>query len=115
MMEQLADTNADRVEWRTSVLELRGRAMFLQPSIPVPRLATRGDGEICHVHTSDLSGHVTLSFPDAKQVIVQGWGERHRLSGGILQLGYTMTFVPRTMEEIEVFRAIFQAGIDYMC
>ena len=62
-----------------------------------------------------MSGHVTLSFADAQEVIAKGWGERHRLSGtDWIHLGYTMVYVPRTVEEAEVICRIFQAGIDFM-
>lgn len=62
-----------------------------------------------------MSGHVTLSFADAAEVIAKGWGERHRLSGTEwIHLGYTMVYVPRSVEEVETFIRIFQAGVDYM-
>ena len=78
-------------------------------------LASPTQREICHIHSSDLSGHVTLSFVDAQEVIAKGWGERHRLSGtDWIHLGYTMLYLPRTVEETEVFAKIFQAGVDYM-
>ena len=62
-----------------------------------------------------MSGHVTLSFADAEEVISKGWGERHRLSGtDWIHLGYTMVYVPCSVEETEVFGKIFQAWIDFM-
>lgn len=62
-----------------------------------------------------MSGHVTLSFADAEEVIAKGWGERHRLSGtDWIHLGYTMVYVPRTVGETEVLCRIFKAGVDFM-
>ncbi|KAK5116081.1 hypothetical protein LTR85_009363 [Meristemomyces frigidus] len=112
--EHLQADNKAITEWKVSGLEGRGQALFLTPSVAVPKLASKTGGEICHVHKSDLSGHLTLSLADAKEVVAKGWGERHRLSGSRLHLGYTMTYVPRTVEEVEVFVRIHQAGIDYM-
>ncbi|KAF7197225.1 hypothetical protein HII31_01650 [Pseudocercospora fuligena] len=102
-------------EWGTSKLEKRGTALFMKESLPLSPLAVPSQGEICHIHGTDLSGHVTLSFPDAKEVIEKGWGERHRLSGtSRLHLGYTMVFVPNNVRETEVLAKILQAGVDYM-
>lgn len=83
--------------------------------MPLRTLDQQTGREICHIHGSDLSGHVTLSLADAAEAIAKGYGERHRLSGiRLLPLGYTMMYIPRTIEEVEVYRRIFQAGIDYM-
>lgn len=58
---------------------------------------------------------MTLSFADAEEVIVKGWGERHRLSGtDLIHLGYTMVYVPRSVAETEVLQRIFQAGVEFM-
>ncbi|CAK1354318.1 hypothetical protein CB0940_01814 [Cercospora beticola] len=114
-VSRLSEVNDD-LHWKTSVLERHGPALFLQDSLlPATPLAKPTQGEICHVHRSDLSAHVTLSFPDAKEVLQKGWGERHRLSGTErLHLGYTMLYVPRSVQEVEVLASILQAGIDYM-
>lgn len=106
--------NAD-TEWKTSVLEKHGTALFLRESLPLSPLAGPAQREICHIHGTDMSGHVTLSFADAQEVITKGWGERHRLSGtSWIHLGYTMVYVPNNLEEVQVFAKIFQAGVDYM-
>lgn len=113
--ENLGEKNKDCTEWKTSALEKHGTALFLMPFIPLTPLASPTQREICHIHTSDMSGHVTLSFADAQEVIAKGWGERHRLSGTEwIHLGYTMVYVPRSVEEVDVFMRIFQAGVDYM-
>lgn len=114
MFDNMTEINSD-TEWKTSVLERRGKALFLTESVPLSPIAGLTQREICHIHGSDLSGHVTLSFPDAKEVIEKGWGERHRMSGtGRLPLGYTMVYVPRSVEEVDVFAKIFQAGVEFM-
>lgn len=113
--DALHTANSNITEWRTSVLERRGKALFLKPSMPLRTLDQQTQREICHIHGSDLSGHVTLSLADAREVIAKGWGERHRLSGTkILPLGYTMMYIPRSVEEVEVYGRIFQAGIEYL-
>jgi hypothetical protein len=112
---QLGIDNAATTEWHTSVLDGNGNALFLNPKIPLNPVAGPGRGEICHLHALDMSGHVTLSFADAKEVIEKGWGERHRLCGtDQIHLGYTMIYVPRSVEEVEVFGRILQAGVDFM-
>lgn len=115
-VETLGHNNSQRTEWRTSVLERRGRALFRKPSVSSTPLTNRTSGEICHVHASDLSGHISLSYPDCREIIEKGWGERHRLSGTrFLPENYVMLYSPRSVEEIEVFVSILQAGVDYMC
>ncbi|KAI1105754.1 hypothetical protein F4804DRAFT_331005 [Jackrogersella minutella] len=111
----LGEINGKWTEWKTSALEKHGQALFTRASIPLTPLARPSEREICHIHGTDLSGHVTLSFKDADEVISKGWGERHRLSGtDWIHLGYTMLYVPNTVEEVEVLSKIYQAGIDYM-
>ncbi|OTA94995.1 hypothetical protein M434DRAFT_394204 [Hypoxylon sp. CO27-5] len=112
---KLGEINAESTEWKTSALEKHGRALFIKPSLPLTPLAGPTSREICHIHGTDLSGHVTLSFKDAEEVISKGWGERHRLSGtDWIHLGYTMLYVPNTVEETDILIRIYQAGIDYM-
>ncbi|KAF3057440.1 hypothetical protein GL218_06155 [Daldinia childiae] len=112
--DKLCETNTD-TEWKTSVLEKHGQALFTKSSVPLSPLAGPSSREICHIHSTDLSGHVTLSFIDAEDVISKGWGERHRLSGtDWIHMGFTMLYVPNTIEETEILIKIFQAGIDYM-
>ncbi|KAI5857358.1 hypothetical protein GGS23DRAFT_587733 [Durotheca rogersii] len=113
--EKLGETNAEFTTWATSALEKHGRALFLKPHMPVTPLARPAEREIGHIHGTDLSGHVTLSFADAEEVISKGWGERHRMSGtSWIHLGYTMLYVPNTVEETAIYAKIFQAAVDYM-
>ncbi|KAI1401745.1 hypothetical protein F4819DRAFT_486297 [Hypoxylon fuscum] len=111
----LGEINAESTEWKTSALEKHGQALFIKRSLPLTPLAGPTSREICHIHGTDLSGHVTLSFKDAEEVISKGWGERHRLSGtDWIHLGYTLLYVPNTVEETQTLIKIYQAGIDYM-
>ncbi|EMC96783.1 hypothetical protein BAUCODRAFT_489853 [Baudoinia panamericana UAMH 10762] len=110
----LCERNSEHIEVRVSGLERRGNALFLKSSLSAPLGATR-NGEIAHIHESDYSAHVSLSFADAKEVIANGHGERHRLSGvGPLSYGYIMLYVPRTADEVELMKRIMQAGVDFM-
>ena len=88
--------------------------MFLKDSYSLPTLIARCQGEVAHIHESDMSAHVLLSFADAREVIAKGWGERHRMTGSaIIPLGYTMLYLPRNAGGIEVFMRIFEAGVMY--
>ena len=112
---QLSRTNALTTESKTSVLDKHGTALFIKRQLPLTPLASPTHREICHIHTSDKSEHVTPSFADAEQAVAEGWGQRHRLSGtDWLHLGYTMVYVPRSVEETAVLCKILQAGVDYM-
>ncbi|KAI0799457.1 hypothetical protein GGR55DRAFT_482339 [Xylaria sp. FL0064] len=70
-------------------------------------------GEIAHVH-HEGSTHVCLSLADAAEVVRQGWGERHKLSGvgGILPWGYVLIYAPREKNEDdwEVWKGLVDAG-----
>lgn len=114
MFDTLRDSNSD-TEYKTSVLEKRGKALFTNQRVTLNPVVEQTQREICHIHASDLSGHVTLSFADAMEVIGKGWGERHRMSGTErLPLGYTMLYIPRSEAEVATFAKIFQAGIEFM-
>ncbi|KAK5175024.1 uncharacterized protein LTR77_000160 [Saxophila tyrrhenica] len=111
---QLADKHTDSLAWSTSVLERHGQALFLKESYSIPTLIAKCKREVAHIHESDLSAHVLLSFADAKRVIEEGWGERHRLTGTrFLPLGYTMLYAPRDKGEVEVLLGILEAGMRY--
>lgn len=112
---KLAEPYTESTVWGISELEKREPALFLLPSLPLSPIAASNKREICHMHSSDLSAHVTLSFADAEQVILKGWGERHRLSGtDWIPLGYTLLYVPRDVQEVEVLKSILEAGIKFM-
>lgn len=113
MFEDLVETNKDMVEWRTSVLERRGRAMFLKDSYDLPNPLTYARRELAHLHDSDISAHILLSFADSKEVLEKGWGERHRVAGTIAPLGYMILYQPRNPHELDIFLSIFKASIAY--
>jgi hypothetical protein len=79
-----------------------------------PRATYKGcRGEVAHVHPSEGSSHVVLSLADAEEVIGKGWGQRHALSGVVLHWGYTLVYAPRDEDEVEVWKGIMRAGVDY--
>ncbi len=84
------------------------------PEIDPPALAVKNKSEICHIHHTEGSSHVTLSCADQREVISKGWGERHSMSGTFLNLGYTFLYAPRDEEEVELMGTIFKAGISFM-
>jgi hypothetical protein len=88
--------------------------MFLKDSYKVPTLIAKCQREVLHIHESDMSAHVLLSLADAKDVIAKGWGERHRITGtAVIPLGYTLLYLPRNKEEVEVMGRILEAGVEY--
>ena len=111
--QSLGDEHADSIEWKTSVLEKRGQAMSLKEEYVMPTLSATCRREVLHIHESDMSAHVLLSLADAKEVISKGWGERHRVTGTVIPLGYTLLYIPRNEEEVGVLMKIFEAGIEY--
>ena len=87
--------------------------MFLKDIYRLPAFIAKCKREFAHIHESDMSAHVLLSFTDAKDVIAKGWGERHRMTGSIIPLGYTLLYLPRNKDEIEVLMKIVQASSEY--
>ncbi|GJJ07886.1 hypothetical protein Clacol_002092 [Clathrus columnatus] len=71
--------------------------------------------EILHVHPSDGSLHASLSPADASEVIRQGWGTFHTLSGRYkdLPVTYVMLYAPRDNEEVQVVKKIIAAAVEY--
>jgi hypothetical protein len=111
--DNLVEANSEAVEWRTSVLERRGRAMFLTDTYDLPNPLAYARRELAHLHDSDISGHILLSFDDAREVLSKGWGERHRVAGTIAPLGYMIIYQPRNMKELDIFLEILKASISY--
>jgi hypothetical protein len=112
--DKLAEKHHDAIEVKTSVLEGRGNGMFLRPSYSLPKLISKCHSEVAHIHDSDMTAHLLLSFADAKEAIAKGWAEQHRMSGSVVvPLGYTFLYLPRNKEELEVFVSIFEAAMEY--
>jgi hypothetical protein len=59
----------------TSCLEKHGFALFSRHPLNVC-----GNGEVCHIHTSDRSMHMNLHPDDIKEVLAKGWGQRHPMA-----------------------------------
>jgi hypothetical protein len=89
-----------------------GSKSEVDPSL-VKWSSPRARCEIAHVHPEG-STHVSLSLVDAAEVVRQGWGERHMLSGvkGILPWGYVLVYAPRQTvgTDLLVWREIVLAG-----
>lgn len=114
MFDSIAEVNKDLVVVGTSRLEPHDVGIQLPESFKPPEVAGKNRNEICHIHGTEGSYHVTLSCADAKEVISKGWGERHRLAGTYLNLGYTFVYAPRDLEEVEIMGKVFRAGIAFM-
>lgn len=87
--------------------------MFLADTYDLPNPLAYARRELAHLHDSDISGHILLSFGDAREVLSKGWGERHRVAGTIAPLGYMIIYQPRNMKEVEIFLEILKASIAY--
>ncbi len=75
-LDGLARANAHALTVRPSALEgVHADALWLADAMPVPApMAATTRGEICHVHRSDGSSHMTLSLADADAAVAKGWG-----------------------------------------
>lgn len=110
----VAQANKGLVIVGKSRLEPYDVAMQLPDGFKPPKVAGKNSNEICHIHGMEGSYHATLSCTDAKEVISKGWGERHRLAGTYLNLGYVFVYAPRNLEEVDVMGKVFRAGIAFM-
>jgi hypothetical protein len=75
----------------TSCLEKHGFALFARHPLNVC-----GNGEVCHIHSSDRSLHLNLHPDDIKEVLEKGWGQRHPMAWE----GWVRSPVPRTFTMI---------------
>ncbi|EKG19270.1 hypothetical protein MPH_03133 [Macrophomina phaseolina MS6] len=95
----------------TSCFEKHGTGLFsLRPLTRTCR------GEVCHVHGSDGSLHMTLYPADAKLVIERGWGERHPIARGgffarFVPKHFVMVYAPRDEDEVETVMRIVGAAV----
>ncbi|KAF1915091.1 hypothetical protein BDU57DRAFT_451257 [Ampelomyces quisqualis] len=97
----LARDPRNRLVERTSCFEKHSSGLFT--CMPITRTC---GGEICHVHPSDGSLHLTLHPSDARVLLERGWGERHPLARG----GWCRRFVPK--EFVLVYAARSEAEVD---
>jgi hypothetical protein len=96
---------------RTSCFEKNSAGLFT--SSPITRTC---GGEICHVHPSDGSLHLTLHPADAKVLLERRWGERHPLARGgwcrrFVPKEFVLVYAPRDQAEVEVIMGIVAASI----
>lgn len=81
-----------------------------------PHYLRKTKGEFAHVHP-EATMHVTLSLVDAEEVVKNGWGERHPLSGvrGFWPITYVMIYAPRDDAELEVCKKVVDASVRFVC
>ncbi|KAA6411083.1 MAG: hypothetical protein FRX48_05394 [Lasallia pustulata] len=86
VLHALAAAHPTRLRTGVSCFEKNGLALNFAPTPPTPPQQLNptcgSSGEVCHIHASDGSMHLTLHPADAALVIERGWGQRHPLSGG---------------------------------
>ncbi|KAK3341401.1 hypothetical protein B0T25DRAFT_340982 [Lasiosphaeria hispida] len=97
----------------TSCLEKHGFALFSRHPINVC-----GNGEVCHIHTSDRSMHMNLHPDDIKEVLEKGWGQRHPMAwkGWVrapVPTTFTMIYAPRDESDLRIVSKIIEAAIWY--
>lgn len=108
----LATQNPHSLRNGTSCLEKHGLGIFALSPI---NKTGNCPGEICHVHASDGSMHLTLHPADAQIIIRQGWGQRHPLGQGgwmkrFVPAGFMMVYAPRNEAELKVIEEIVAAA-----
>ncbi|KAK4105765.1 hypothetical protein N658DRAFT_520902 [Parathielavia hyrcaniae] len=77
-----------------------------------------GNGEVCHIHSSDRSMHMNLHPDDIKEVLDNGWGQRHPMAWhGLIQSPvprtYTMIYAPRDENDLKTICRIIEAAVWY--
>ncbi|KAK0631825.1 hypothetical protein B0T14DRAFT_12484 [Immersiella caudata] len=97
----------------TSCLEKHGFALFARHPLNVC-----GNGEVCHIHTSDRSMHMNLHPDDIKEILEKGWGQRHPMAWkGWIQspvpTTFTMIYAPRDESDLRIVCKIIEAAIWY--
>ncbi|OJD38809.1 uncharacterized protein BKCO1_4000211 [Diplodia corticola] len=110
-LRALARDPANHLAEGTSCFEKHGTGLF--STRPLTRTCR---GEVCHVHGSDGSLHMTLYPGDAKLVIERGWGERHPIARGgffsrFVPRHFVMVYAPRDEGEVAVVARIVGAAV----
>ncbi|MGI5286248.1 luciferase family protein [Nonomuraea polychroma] len=114
-LKQWMSTELPSTEIRPSeIAEPRSIAFFLAGGAVPPRgavlLPPRLIAEFAHIHV-DGSLHLALSHEDQRELIDQGWGERHPLYSPTINV--VMLYGPRTVEELEVAKGVVAASYRY--
>ncbi|ORY66147.1 uncharacterized protein BCR38DRAFT_483799 [Pseudomassariella vexata] len=108
---KLVAANMELLQSELSVLEGPVPAVQIRKGLERPAVLEKTRGELVHVHILDGSTHLVLSLADQKHIIKQGWGQRHRLSGGrILPWGYTLVYAPKDEGEMGVWKEVVGAA-----
>ncbi|KAH6657497.1 hypothetical protein BKA67DRAFT_190233 [Truncatella angustata] len=111
ILENHGKKHDDVIGLGTSCFEKHGLGLFARH--PVNYTCA---GEICHVHNSDQSMHMTLHPDDVREVLLKGWGQRHPLAcrGRWFKMPvprqFVMIYSPRTMDEVKIVCKIIEAA-----
>lgn len=127
-LHKLAAAFPSLIRTGSSCFEKHGLALFLSVCTQSAPLDTahpgfshlnptcQDTGEICHLHATDSSMHLTLHPLDVSIVLSAGWGERHPLAGKyvhgkeLLPSGFVMVYAPQQESQIETVMEIVKAG-----
>lgn len=112
-LDELVQENPVVLQRENSYLEGPFPAVQLKRGSAIPPFLKCTKGEVVHIHPPDGSTHLVLSLADSAKAIEQGWGERHRLSGGLLTWGYTLIYAPRNEEELAVWKEIVASAVKF--
>ncbi|KAK3900931.1 hypothetical protein C8A05DRAFT_16821 [Staphylotrichum tortipilum] len=127
----LCARDPERFGTATSCLEKHGLALFARH----PRgdgagggggkrgrgAGNRGSGcvgEICHIHATDRSLHLSLHPDDIREVLEKRWGERHPMAWewpvrSPVPTTFTMIYAPRDESDLRIVCRIIEAAIWY--
>ncbi|KAH6647112.1 hypothetical protein BKA67DRAFT_581695, partial [Truncatella angustata] len=112
-LDNLVMDNAAILQRENSKLEGPVPAVQLREGSPFPSFLEATRGEFVHIHPPDGSTHLVLSLVDSAEAIEKGWGQRHRLSGGMLTWGYTLIYAPRDEQDFHVWKNIVGAAANF--
>ncbi len=96
---------------RSGVSVPSSEAYFLDPAqvADVELMPPPGSPEWIHLHAD--GSHVCLSDADEAEVLDRNWGEPHPLRDrGVREI---LVYAPRTIEEIEILKTVFEASYRY--
>ncbi|KAM0332265.1 hypothetical protein ACHAQA_002541 [Verticillium albo-atrum] len=115
-LEHLALARPARFGTARSCLEKHGLGLFARHPVNVTC-----NGEVCHVHDSEHSLHMTLHPDDIAEVLLKGWGQRHPLARKGCWFGampvpeeFLMVYAPRDDQELQIVCRIIEAAIWYV-
>lgn len=117
VFDRFVESNGSYVRYARSFYEKRHNAVTLVGTARSRPLAALSQGEVAHIHPSDGSMHMIFSPSDATQVITQGWGERHPLSGVPrynIPDTYLMIYSPRNAAEVAVVKTLLRGAVEHM-